>query len=95
MNAHIIIVLFQFSIVLGYYSLKLNKIYLQQLQNSNYTLDNITQINLTEDQIDDLEEYIDLPLNSSEINILNKSYIKTKNINSELYTIDSYLGLDK
>ena len=95
MNAHVIIVLFQFSIVLGYYSLKLNKIYLQQLPNSNYTFDNITQINLTEDQIDDLEEYIDLPLNSPEINILNESYIKTKNINSELYTIDSYLGSDK
>ena len=95
MNAHVIIVLFQFSIVLGYYSLKLNKIYLQQLPNSNYTFNNITQINLTEDQIDDLEEYIDLPLDSSEINILNESYIKTKNINSELYTIDSYLGSDK
>ena len=95
MKAHIIIVLFQVSIVLGYYSLKLNKVYLQQLPNSNYTFDNITKINLTEDQIDDLEEYIDLPYNSSEMNILNESYIKTKNINSELYTIDSYLGLDK
>ena len=29
------------------------------------------------------------------MNILNESYIKTKNINSELYTIDSYLGSSK
>ena len=43
-------------------------------------------------QLDELEEYIDLPLNSSELKELNESYIKTKNIKSELYTIDSYIG---
>jgi hypothetical protein len=95
MKAPILIILFQFSIVLCYYSLKLNKVYFQQIPNSNNTFDNITQTNLTEDQIEDLEEYIDLPLNSSEMNILNESYIKTKNIKSELYTIDSYLGSEK
>ena len=95
MKVPILIILFQFSIVLCYFSLKLNKVYFQQIPNSNNTFDNITQTNLTEDQIEDLEEYIDLPLNSSEMNILNESYIKTKNIKSELYTIDSYLGSEK
>ena len=95
MKANILIILLQFSIVLGYYSLNLNKVYFQQLSNSNDTFDNITQTSLTEDQIEDLEEYIDLPLNSSELNLLNESYIKTKNIKSELYTIDSYIGTEK
>ena len=95
MKANILIILLQFSIVLGYYSLNLNKVYFQQLSNNNDTFDNITQTSLTEDQIEDLEEYIDLPLNSSELNLLNESYIKTKNIKSELYTIDSYIGTEK
>ena len=95
MKALILIIFLQFSIVLGYYSLKLNKVYFQQIPNNNDTLDNITQTNLTEDQIEELEEYVDLPLNSSELNLLNESYIKTKNIKSELYTIDTYLGLEK
>ena len=95
MKALILIIFLQFSLVLGYYSLKLNKVYFQQIPNSNDTLDNITQTNLTEDQIEELEEYVDLPLNSSELNLLNESYIKTKNIKSELYTIDTYLGSEK
>ena len=31
-------------------------------------------------------------MNNSELNILNQSYIKTKNINSQLYTVDTYIG---
>ena len=90
-----IILLLYFNICFSYdyYSLKLNKIYLSQLTTPNETLDsNITINNLTQEQLDELEEYIDLPLNSSELKELNESYIKTKNIKSELYTIDSYIG---
>ena len=76
-----------------YYSLKLNKIYLSQPITPNETIDiNITRNNLTQEQLDELEEYLDLPLNSSELKEFNESYIKTKNIKSELYTIDTYIG---
>ena len=89
----ILLLYFQLCFSYDYYSLKLNKIYLPQLTNPNETIDyNVTRINLTQEQLDELEEYIDLPLNSSELKELNESYIKTKNIKSELYTIDSYIG---
>ena len=86
------ILLLHFGFVFSYYSLKLNKISLPQLRNSTDSFDNITINNITEHEIEDLEEYIDLPLNNSEINQLNETYIKTKNIKSELYYIDSYIG---
>ena len=96
MKSNIFIFLFNISLVLSYYSLKLNKIYLPQLSNTGtVTINNETIKNLTEEELEDLEEYIDLPLNTSEMNILNESYIKTKNIKSELYTIDSYIGSSK
>ena len=96
MKSNIIIFFFNIGLVISYYSLKLNKIYLPQLSNKGtVTITNETIKNLTEEELEDLEEYIDLPLNISEMNILNESYIKTKNINSELYTIDSYLGSSK
>ena len=89
----ILLLYFNLCFSYDYYSLKLNKIYLSQLTTPNETLDsNITINNLTQEQLDELEEYIDLPLNSSELKELNESYIKTKNIKSELYTIDSYIG---
>ena len=89
----ILLLYFNLCFSYDYYSLKLNKIYLSELTTPNETLDsNITINNLTQEQIDELEEYIDLPLNSSELKELNESYIKTKNIKSELYTIDSYIG---
>jgi hypothetical protein len=89
----ILLLYFNLCFSYDYYSLKLNKIYLSELTTPNETLDsNITINNLTQEQLDELEEYIDLPLNSSELKELNESYIKTKNIKSELYTIDSYIG---
>ena len=96
MKSNIIIFFFNIGLVLSYYSLKLNKIYLPQLSNTGaVTINNETIKNLTEKELEDLEEYIDLPLNTSEMDILNESYIKTKNIKSELYTIDSYIGSSK
>ena len=80
-----------FGIVFGYYSAKLNKIHMPKIPNNNETNDdNRTQINLTKEQIKDLEEYIDLPINITELNKLNESFIQTKNIQSEIYTIDLY-----
>ena len=96
MKSNIIIFFFNIGLVISYYSLKLNKIYLPQLSNKGtVTITNETIKNLTEEELEDLEEYIDLPLNTSEMNILNESYIKTKNIKSEVYTIESYIGSSK
>ena len=96
MKSNFIIFFFNIGLILSYYSLKLNKIYLPQLSHKGtVTITNETIKNLTEEELEDLEEYIDLPLNTSEMNILNESYIKTKNIKSELYTIDTYLGSEK
>ena len=90
MNIIILITFLNINIAFGYYSLKLNKISFEALQNKS---DFIT--NLTKEQLEEYEKYLDLPLNNSELDILNESYIKTKNIQSELYTIDLYLGSNK
>ena len=95
MKSTIFIFLLNISLALSYYSLKLNKIYLPQLSNDGAIIDNGTIKNLTKEELEDLEEYIDLPLKNTELNNLNHIYIKTKNIKSELYTIDAYLGSSK
>ena len=95
MKSTIFIFLLNISLALSYYSLKLNKIYLPQLSNDGAIIDNGTIKNLTKEELEDLEEYIDLPLKNTELNNLNQSYIKTKNIKSELYTIDAYIGSNK
>ena len=95
MKSTIFIFLLNISLAVSYYSLKLNKIYLPQLSNGNAIIDNGTIKNLTKEELEDLEEYIDLPLKNTELNNLNHIYIKTKNIKSELYTIDAYLGSSK
>ena len=87
-----LILFFHFSIVFCYYSLKLNKVYLPLLPNNSEIFKNETENNLTLEELEDLKEYINLPLNTSDLNILYESYIKTKNIKSELYTIDLYIG---
>ena len=87
-----LILFFHFSMVFCYYSLKLNKVYLPLLPNNSEIFKNKTEKNLTLEELEDLKEYINLPLNTSELKILNESYIKTKNIKSELYTIDLYIG---
>ena len=52
MRANIIIFIFMFGIVFGYYSAKLNKIHMPKIPNNNETNDdNRTQINLTKEQI--------------------------------------------
>ena len=92
MKANILIFIFHFVISFCYYSLKLNKVYFPLMTNNTDIIKNGTEMNLTNEEIEDMKKYIDLPLNTSEINILNESYIITKNIKSELYTIDLYIG---
>ena len=95
MSIIILIIFLNINIAFGYYSLKLNKISFEVLQNKSDFITNLTKNNLTKEQLEEYEKYLDLPLNNSELDILNESYIKTKNIQSELYTIDLYLGSNK
>ena len=92
MSIIILIIFLNINIAFGYYSLKLNKISFEVPQNKSDFITNLTKNNLTKEQLEEYENYLDLPLNNSELDILNESYIKTKNIQSELYTIDLYLG---
>jgi len=92
MKANILIFIFHIGISFCYYSLKLNKVYFPLLTNNTDIMKNGTEMNLTDEELEDMKEYIDLPLNTSEMNILNESYIITKNIKSELYTIGLYIG---
>ena len=77
-KAHILLILLiHLSISFDYYSLKLNKIYLFQLNISNNTYYNILENNLTKEQLEELEENIDLPIKISKLNEVNDSYIQT------------------
>ena len=89
---------FLFHITFCYYSLKVNKIYLPQLVNNNNNINNNDNRNYNETLIESLEtlkENVDFPLKISELNSINESFIQTKNINSEQYTITLYLGRNK
>ena len=89
---------FLFHITFCYYSLKVNKIYLPQLVNNNNNINNNDNRNYNETLIESLEtlkENVDFPLKISELNSINESFIQTKNINSEQYTITYYLGRNK
>ena len=93
MKVSILLLFLLFNISYGYIPLVLNKIYLQVLTNDSNT---DIEINETiKQKLDNLEEYNDLPLNNSELNLLNQSYIQTKNINSTQYTVELYLGSNK
>jgi hypothetical protein len=83
---------FFFEVTFCYYSLKLNKIYNQQLVNENYSI----EYNQTlEEELNKLKENIDFPSKYSDFNSIVESYIRAKNINSEQYTITLYFGSNK
>ena len=92
MKINILLLFLLFDISFGYYSLNLNKIYLPVLPNENYTPIETNENATLEEYLDNLEEYNDLPLNNSELNSLNQTFIQTNNINSEFYTAGLYLG---
>lgn len=95
MKEKLLLLFLLFNISFSYYSLILNKIYLPLLPNNSYTPIETFENETSEQYLDELEEYNDLPLNNSELNSINQTYIKTKNINSELYTAGLYLGSNK
>jgi hypothetical protein len=78
------------NIALCYYSLKLTKV---SLPNSyNNSSGNDESIKSTSENLD---EHDRLPLNDSEFDLLEESFLITKNINFEYYTAVLYLGSNK
>ena len=94
MKIHILIFYFLLNISICYYSLKLNKVYLKNISNdiNNESLGNNK---LNDEYFEHLKNNVDFPLSYSELKLINESFIPTKNINLELYTIELYLGSDK
>ena len=86
-------IILTFNNIFCYYSVKVNKIYLPVVtnnSNSNSTThNNILTFNQNNKSLD---EYTELPLNNSELNAINESFISTNNINFEAYTTSLYIG---
>jgi len=94
MKINILTFFFLFNISICYYSLKLNKVYLKNLSNDNKNR-SIGHKKIKDEFFEHLKNNSDFPLNYSELKLINESFIPTKNINLELYTIDLFLGSDK
>ena len=94
MKINYLIFFFLFNISISYYSLQLNKVYLQNI--SNDIKNNTIGFNEIKDEyFENLRNNLSFNLDYSDLNIANQSYMLTKNINSELYTVDLYLGSNK
>ena len=86
-------IFFNLNIVSGYYSVKLNKIYLPVLPNNN---SNIEDVNSTfSEHIQNSYDYNDLPMNYSELDIINDSFTETDNLKFESYVTSLYIGSNK
>jgi hypothetical protein len=78
-----------FNSIFCYYSVKLNKIYLPVI---NSTVGE----NLTfHENNKSLDEYTELPLNYSELNAIDESFLPTDNLNFEVYTSSLYIGSNR
>ena len=97
MKINILIFFILFNASLCYYSLKLNKVYLQNISNDvgNNTLGFNDNNEINDEYFEKLKTNVDFPLNYSDLESINQSFILTKNINSELYTAGLYLGSNK
>ena len=97
MEINIFMFFFLFNASLCYYSLKLNKVYLQSISNdiNNNTLEFNDNNEINDEYFEKLKDNVDFPLNYSDLESINQSFILTKNINSELYTVGLYLGSNK
>ena len=83
-------IIFSFSNIFCYYSVKLNKVYLPVKSKKSK---NITRNNLTFHQNNNsLDEFTELPLNNSDLNEVNETYIPTHNFNFETYSASLYIG---
>ena len=91
MKINIIIFFLFINIALCYYSLKLNKVYLPNSYNNSWE-DYDGSMKSSSENLDQNEK---LPLNDSEFDLLEESFLITKNINFEYYTVVLYLGSNK
>jgi hypothetical protein len=90
MEINILLLFFLFNVSLCYYSLKLNKVYLQNISNdiNNSTLgfndnnDNNANSEINDEYFEKLKNNVDFPLNYSDLESINQSFILTQNINS-------------
>ena len=83
-------IIFSYNNIFCYYSVKLNKVYLPVKSNKT---NNIIRSNLTFHQNNNsLDEYTELPLNNSDLNEVNETYIQTDNFNFEAYSASLYVG---
>ena len=73
-----------------YYSPKLDKIYLQSLPNNNPNL--VKDNSSFQENIKNLYELNDIPLNYSEFDSFNESFIEVDNVNFELFTTSMLIG---
>ena len=94
MKINILILFFLLNASICYYSLKLNKIYLKNISN-HIKNKSIGNNKIKDEYFEYLKNNNDFPLNYSELKLINESFIPTKNINSDIYTIESYLGSDR
>ena len=91
MKINILIFFFLFNISICYYSLQLNKVYLQNISN-DINNNSIGNNEIKDEYFEYLRNDLGFNLNYSDLNLVNQSYILTTNINSEFYTADLYLG---
>ena len=73
-----------------YYSSKLDEIYLQSLPNNDPNL--VKDNSSFQENIKNLYELNDIPLNYSELDSFNESFIEVDNVKFELYTTSMLIG---
>ena len=89
----VVLIFYNLYITSCYYSVKLNKIYLPVLPNNN---SNIEEVNSTfYEHIQNSYDYNDLPMNYTELDIINDPFIETDNIKFVSYTASLYIGSNK
>ena len=98
MKINILLLYFLVNISICYYSLQLNKVYLQNIStdiNININNSSIGNNEINDEYLVYLTNNLSFNLNYYNLNVVNKSYIDTKNVNSEYYTAELYLGSNK
>jgi len=94
MKINILTFFFLFNASICYYSLKLKKVKIQNISNdtNNITLGFNETNEIDDEYFEYLKDRVDFPLNYSDLESIDHTFILTKNLNSELYTVGFYLG---
>ena len=94
MKINILTFFFLFNASISYYSLKLKKVKIQNISNdtNNITLGYNETNEIDDEYFEYLKDRVDFPLNYSDLESINHTFIFTKNLNSEFYTVGLYLA---